>query len=277
MSSSNDGWTATAGLADSVTIEHRAEELPKVAITVVDRPATTPQNGAAPRASAETVDPANDTARFGFDYVHPGFKCKQVGYIGLKRLFDIASALILLTLLSPILLIAAIAIKISSRGPILFKQVRVGRGGRFFWCYKLRSMCVDAEDRRSTLHHLNEVTGPVFKIKHDPRMTPVGRMLRKFSLDETPQLYNILKGDMSLVGPRPPIPDEVAHYSEYERGRLAVRPGLTCLWQVSGRSDIPFERWVELDLIYIDTMSFANDLKICLKTIPAVLSGSGAY
>jgi lipopolysaccharide/colanic/teichoic acid biosynthesis glycosyltransferase len=138
-------------------------------------------------------------------------------------------------------------------------------------------MCADAEDRKRNLLHLNEVDGPVFKIKHDPRVTPIGAFIRKYSIDELPQIFNVLRGDMSIVGPRPPIPAEVEKYSPRERGRLAVKPGLTCLWQISGRSNVSFERWVELDLIYIENMSFLADIGILVKTIPAVLTGSGAH
>ena len=170
-----------------------------------------------------------------------------------------------------------IAVKISSRGPILFRQTRVGVGGRLFTCYKFRSMCVDAEAKRERLLHLNEASGPVFKIKNDPRITPVGRVIRKFSLDELPQLYNVLINDMSLVGPRPPVPSEVASYDMRTRHRLSVKPGLTCLWQISGRSAVAFDRWVELDLLYIDTMSFWGDIAILLKTVPAVVFARGAH
>jgi len=177
----------------------------------------------------------------------------------------------------PVMAVVAIIIKLTSRGPVIFRQVRVGRGGRYFTCYKFRSMCADAEDKKQTLMHLNEVDGPVFKMKHDPRVTPVGAFILKYSIDEFPQFFNVLKGDMSIVGPRPPIPAEVENYTARERGRLAVHPGLTCLWQISGRSTVSFERWVELDLMYIDDMSFFNDLGIILKTVPAVLTGSGAH
>ena len=132
------------------------------------------------------------------------------------------------------MLITAIAIKLTSRGPVFFKQVRVGQGGRFFWCYKFRSMCTDAESQKDQLMHLNEASGPVFKIKNDPRVTPIGGFIRKLSIDELPQFFNVLKGEMSLVGPRPPVPREVEEYTAFERGRLAVKPGITCLWQVSG-------------------------------------------
>ena len=215
--------------------------------------------------------------RFKRDFADPLFPLKPVPYATVKRFFDIILSLSFIVLFSPIMLLTALMIKLTSRGPILFKQVRVGQGGRHFWCLKFRSMCIDAEDKKHLLMHLNEASGPVFKIKRDPRVTPIGSFIRKLSIDEFPQFFNVLRGDMSIVGPRPPIPAEVATYTAHQRGRLAVRPGLTCLWQVSGRSNISFERWVELDLLYIDTMSFSNDVKIVLKTIPAVLKGSGAH
>jgi exopolysaccharide biosynthesis polyprenyl glycosylphosphotransferase len=225
----------------------------------------------------QVSNPAADTVRFAYQFVDPAFPCKNVPYGIVKRFFDLLIATTILLLTAPIMIAAAILVKLTSTGPIVFKQVRVGRGGRYFWCYKFRSMCADAEAKKQNLMHLNEASGPVFKIKRDPRITPVGAVLRKFSIDELPQLFNVLKGDMSIVGPRPPLPSEVALYSARDRGRLAVRPGLTCLWQVNGRSNVSFDRWVELDLLYIDTMSFTNDVKIVLKTIPAVLKGSGAH
>ena len=215
--------------------------------------------------------------RFAHDFVDPLFPLKAVPYAPVKRFFDILFAITVLTLTAPVMLITAIMVKLTSQGPIIFKQVRIGQGGRHFWCYKFRSMCIDAEDKKQLLMHLNEASGPVFKIKKDPRITPIGGLIRKLSIDELPQLFNVLKGDMSIVGPRPPLPSEVATYTPYQRGRLAVRPGLTCVWQVSGRSSLSFERWVEMDLLYIETMSFSNDVKIVLKTIPAVMKGSGAH
>lgn len=215
--------------------------------------------------------------RFKRNYQNPLFPRKDVPYAIAKRMFDLIIAFTVLLLAAPIMAISALLVKLTSHGPILFKQVRVGEGGRYFWCYKFRSMCVDAEEKKAQLMHLNEVSGPVFKIKHDPRVTPIGGILRKFSIDELPQLFNVIKGDMSIVGPRPPLPSEVDKYTDFERGRLAVRPGLTCLWQVSGRSNVSFERWVQLDLMYIDTMSLKNDIKILWQTIPAVLKGSGAH
>jgi exopolysaccharide biosynthesis polyprenyl glycosylphosphotransferase len=170
----------------------------------------------------------------------------------------------------------ALAIKMTSKGPVLFRQERVGMNGRRFTFYKFRSMVIDADRRKAELQHLNEMDGPVFKIKNDPRVTRVGRFLRKFSLDEFPQMWNVLRGDMSLVGPRPPVPSEVEKYESWARRRLSVRPGITCLWQVSGRNSINFQQWMELDLAYIDNWTLGLDFKILLKTVPAVLGGRGA-
>jgi lipopolysaccharide/colanic/teichoic acid biosynthesis glycosyltransferase len=158
----------------------------------------------------------------------------------------------------------------------MFRQVRCGLYGRPFEMLKLRTMVQDAEARRAELLELNEMDGPVFKMKYDPRITPVGRLLRRFSIDELPQLWNVLRGDMSLVGPRPPIPSEVNCYATTDRRRLSMRPGITCLWQVSGRNDIGFDQWVKLDLAYIDSWSLGLDLRVLVKTIPAVFKGTGA-
>jgi exopolysaccharide biosynthesis polyprenyl glycosylphosphotransferase len=203
---------------------------------------------------------------------HPSFY-ERTG----KRLLDIVGASFLLLLSLPVLIVAAVAIKLDTRGPILFRSVRCGRGGEPFTFYKLRSMHSGAHTIRHTLLHLNEVDGPVFKLANDPRITRVGRFIRRTSLDELPQLVNVIRGDMSLVGPRPPIPEEVEQYTPSQMRRLSVKPGLTCLWQVSGRSDLGFDEWVRLDLDYIFHRSFALDLKILAQTIPAVLSCRGAY
>ena len=198
-------------------------------------------------------------------------------HLAAKRILDVAVSVALLTLAAPILCIAALAIRFSSPGSVLFKQKRIGLNGRMFTLYKFRTMIADAHARREEVAHLNEMNGPAFKAKDDPRVTPVGRWLRRFSLDEIPQLWNVLKGDMSLVGPRPPIPEEVASYHRWHRRRLSMKPGLTCLWQISGRNDIAdFDRWMKLDLQYIDNWSPTLDLKILLRTIPAVLLGKGA-
>jgi exopolysaccharide biosynthesis polyprenyl glycosylphosphotransferase len=196
--------------------------------------------------------------------------------LALKRLLDITVSLFILGIAAPIITLVALAIRMTSPGSVLFKQKRIGLNGRMFTLYKFRTMIEDAHERRNEIEHLNEMTGPVFKAKDDPRITPVGRVLRKFSLDEIPQLWNVLKGDMSLVGPRPPIPEEVAEYRRWHRRRLSMKPGLTCLWQISGRNNIDFDRWMQLDLQYIDNWSPSLDLKILLRTIPAVLSGKGA-
>ena len=195
----------------------------------------------------------------------------------LKRITDVAGSFTLLVLLSPLFLIIAALIKLTSSGPIFFNQVRCGLGGRKFAFYKFRSMIVDAEERKKGLESLNEMSGPVFKIRDDPRITPVGRIIRKLSIDELPQLYNVLKGEMSLVGPRPPIPEEVQKYERWQRRRLSMRPGLTCLWQVNGRNEVDFDQWMKLDLEYIDNWSLGLDLKIMLRTIPVVLTGHGAH
>jgi exopolysaccharide biosynthesis polyprenyl glycosylphosphotransferase len=196
--------------------------------------------------------------------------------LALKRLLDIAVSALLLLMAAPLILLVALAIKLTSPGSVLFKQTRIGLNGRIFILYKFRTMIADAHARREEVSHLNEMTGPVFKAKDDPRVTFVGRFLRRFSLDEIPQLWNVFRGDMSLVGPRPPIPEEVASYHRWHRRRLSMKPGLTCLWQISGRNNVDFDRWMQLDLQYIDNWSPSLDLKILLRTIPAVLSGRGA-
>jgi exopolysaccharide biosynthesis polyprenyl glycosylphosphotransferase len=193
-----------------------------------------------------------------------------------KRVVDFLMALVFLVTLSPLFLVLAILIKLTSRGRILFRQTRCGLGGRNFTVYKFRSMRAGADLLREELAALNEMDGPVFKIKNDPRCTPVGAFMRKFSLDELPQLVNILKGDMSFVGPRPPLPEEVEKYERWQRRRLRMQPGLTCLWALEGRNQLNFKRWMELDLEYIDHWSPALDWKIILKTIPVVLMGRGA-
>ncbi len=197
-------------------------------------------------------------------------------YLLLKRGLDFIMALIALVALVPLLLILAVAVKLTSRGPILFSQTRCGLGGRKFTLYKFRSMRADADLLREELAALNEVDGPVFKIRNDPRCTPIGRFMRKFSLDELPQLINIIKGDMSFVGPRPPLPEEVEKYERWQRRRLRMQPGLTCLWALEGRSQLSFRRWMELDLEYIDRWSLLLDWKILLRTVPIVLVGRGA-
>jgi lipopolysaccharide/colanic/teichoic acid biosynthesis glycosyltransferase len=197
--------------------------------------------------------------------------------LGVKRAFDIAGAALALLLLSPVLAAVSLAVAVSSRGPILFKQERIGRNGEPFTFWKFRSMYRDAEERRAALRAVNEKSGPIFKIRNDPRMTPIGRMLRRWSLDELPQFVHVLTGQMSLVGPRPPLPHEVDEYDERAWGRLRAKPGITCIWQVSGRSDLDFDTWISMDLEYIQEWSLGLDLRLLAATVPAVLSGRGAY
>jgi exopolysaccharide biosynthesis polyprenyl glycosylphosphotransferase len=213
------------------------------------------------------------------------FFLKRAGWVSVvkgaylvKRMFDIAVSAVLLMLLLPVFFAVAVAIRLEDPGPILFRQTRVGRWGSLFTMWKFRSMYTDAEERKKELMAQNEMAGGViFKMKDDPRVTKVGRLIRKTSIDELPQLWNVLKGDMSLVGPRPPVPQEVDEYSLADRRRLEVIPGITCIWQVSGRSDIPFDQQVELDVQYIQSQSFWTDIKILFKTVPALLFGTGAY
>lgn len=194
-----------------------------------------------------------------------------------KRALDVILGSLLLVAALPAIAVAAVLVKLDSPGPVFHRAVRVGRGGRKFTFLKLRSMQRDAEELRGLLLHLNEAQGPAFKLTNDPRVTRVGRLLRKTSLDELPQLLHVVEGHMSLVGPRPPFPEEVERYEPWMLRRLAVRPGLTCLWQIRGRSDLSFEEWMRLDLEYVDRLSFGLDLRILLLTVPAVISGRGAY
>ena len=193
-----------------------------------------------------------------------------------KRLMDILGSALALVVSSPLMLILAVLVKFTSKGPVIYRQVRCGLYGRKFVLYKFRSMCEGAEDVLWEIKHLNEMDGPVFKMRNDPRVTPLGRILRKTSLDEWPQFWNVLKGDMSLVGPRAPLPEEVKEYTRWQRRRLSVKPGITCLWQVSGRNEIDFQEWMKLDLFYIDNWSLLLDLKILLRTFPVVLLGKGS-
>jgi exopolysaccharide biosynthesis polyprenyl glycosylphosphotransferase len=193
-----------------------------------------------------------------------------------KRIVDFLVAAILLIVSSPLMLVTAALIKLTSPGPVFYSQVRCGRYGRRFRLVKFRTMVDGAEDKLWEIKHLNEMEGPVFKMRNDPRVTSVGRVLRQFSVDELPQVWNVIKGEMSMVGPRAPLPEEVENYTTKQRRRLSVKPGITCLWQVSGRNDIDFNKWMELDLHYIDNWSFWLDLRIMLMTIPAVFTGRGA-
>ena len=190
---------------------------------------------------------------------------------------DRVGSAILLVVTLPLLVVASIAIKLTSRGPIFFKQVRLGLNGRTFTLYKFRSMKVGSEKEMEELKYYNEMSGPVFKMQHDPRVTPVGRFLRRTSIDEIPQLFNVLRGEMSLVGPRPPLPAETEEYDRWQRRRLSVKPGMTCLWQINGRNMVDFKDWMNLDLLYIDNWSLWLDIRILLKTLLVVIKGDGAY
>jgi exopolysaccharide biosynthesis polyprenyl glycosylphosphotransferase len=219
--------------------------------------------------------PANESA-LADGYVHYLSVRSKPIQSAFKRLFDIVASLSALVLLSPLLLIVAATIRLTSRGPIFFRQERIERHGRPFRMLKFRSMVINAEELKGALMAQNEQAGPVFKMRGDPRITRVGRFIRKFSIDELPQLLNVLRGEMSIVGPRPAVPSEVSRYEAWQRRRLSVRPGLTCVWQVSGRNAISFEEWMYLDMQYIDHWSFAQDFQLILKTLPVVVTGRGA-
>jgi exopolysaccharide biosynthesis polyprenyl glycosylphosphotransferase len=201
---------------------------------------------------------------------------RQPAALLLKSTIDLTASALAVVVLAPVFAAIAVLVKTTSPGPIFFRQTRVGLNGRTFTVYKFRSMYRDAEDRRAALAARNEMSGPVFKIKDDPRITPVGKWLRRLSLDEIPQFWNVLRGDMSLVGPRPPIPEEVKQYERWQRRRLSMKPGITCLWQVNGRNAVDFDDWMRLDLVYIDTWSLRLDAQILLRTVPVVLTARGA-
>lgn len=214
--------------------------------------------------------------------IHP--KCEEIepirlslGYFVGKRLFDLVGTFLLLIAFLPLLIVISILVKLNSPGPLIYKSTRVGRGGRLFTFLKFRSMVSDADKQLEQLKDRNEKEGPIFKIREDPRLTSVGRFLRRYSLDELPQLWNVIKGEMSLVGPRPMLPREVDQYRPEDFERLRVKPGITCYWQVMGRSQLTFDEWMELDRKYVREMSVLTDMKILGKTTSAVLKGDGAY
>jgi exopolysaccharide biosynthesis polyprenyl glycosylphosphotransferase len=213
---------------------------------------------------------------FDDEFVITLFRERMIGQLFMKRFLDVVISSLLLLILMPVFLVIAVLIKASSGGPVFFTQERVGLNKRIFRMIKFRSMRDDAESMRDAIEHLNEVDGPVFKIQNDPRVTEVGKFLRRSSLDELPQLFNVLRGEMSLVGPRPPLPKEVDRYDWMFRKRLSVKPGMTCIWQVSGRSDVSFARWMRMDQDYVENWSLWLDLQILMKTIPAVLTSRGA-
>jgi exopolysaccharide biosynthesis polyprenyl glycosylphosphotransferase len=202
----------------------------------------------------------------------PGLNFEMV----MKNITDRILAVVGIIIAAPIMMAATVAIKLTSPGPVVFKQPRCGLNGRIFTLYKFRTMVQNAEEQKKDLMRFNEVRGAAFKMKNDPRITTVGKFLRKTSIDELPQLFNILKGEMSLVGPRPPLANEVSRYDRWQRRKLSMKPGLTCLWQISGRSDVSFEEWMKLDLQYIDNWSFWKDAEILARTVPAIIKGTGA-
>jgi lipopolysaccharide/colanic/teichoic acid biosynthesis glycosyltransferase len=220
------------------------------------------------------VSLALDKLRQGQQFVAP-LGNRGSGYLAAKRLFDVVGALVLIAVLGPIMLVTLAVLTVTTKGHPLFFQERIGYCGRRFWMIKFRTMRLDAD----RLQHVvaNEKDGPIFKNRRDPRITRIGRFLRVTSIDEMPQLFNVLLGSMSLVGPRPPVAKEVAQYEPWQRRRLAVKPGLTCLWQISGRSEIQFEHWVRMDLWYLQNQSFSTDLKLLVRTPASVISGRGAY
>ena len=197
--------------------------------------------------------------------------------LAVKRFMDIAASVLAIVVLTPLLLAVALLIKCTSRGSVFYVQERVGRAGEPFRMVKFRSMYRDAHERRADHAEQNMHQGPIFKIRDDPRITPVGRAIRRLSIDELPQFFNVLMGRMSLVGPRPALPEEFLDYTERERGRLLVKPGVTCIWQVSGRSDVDFDTWIDMDLEYIEDWSLRMDCLLLAKTVPAVITGRGAY
>lgn len=201
----------------------------------------------------------------------------RIFYNFFKRIFDFLFALLCLIILSPLMLLIAILIKIEDKGPIFYKQLRVGKNGRKFKMYKFRSMFVNADQMLDSLRDMNDVNGPMFKMKNDPRITKIGHFLRKHSLDELPQFFNVIKGDMSVVGPRPPLPSEVDEYSDYDKQRLLVIPGCTGLWQATERNEVGFNEMVQLDIKYIKEASFLFDLWIICKTIEIVIKPNGSY
>src|SRR4249920_3707690 len=225
------------------------------------------------------IEPAVVEYRVAEEVAAPrhGLVDAAVWQIAVKRVMDIVASALAIVVLTPVLLSVALLIMLTSRGPIFYVQERVGRDGGPFRMLKFRSMYRDAHERRSEHAEQNIHQGPIFKIRDDPRITPVGRAIRRLSIDELPQFFNVLMGNMSLVGPRPALPEEFLEYTERESQRLLVKPGVTCIWQVSGRSDVDFDTWIDMDLEYIETWSVRLDLKLLVKTVPAVLSGRGAY
>jgi lipopolysaccharide/colanic/teichoic acid biosynthesis glycosyltransferase len=259
------GAPGAAKLVEDV-LQRLPEDVPLPVATIYSYPSDAPPEGASARPPAQA--PAAPAQRLEVLFLRPLPRW--------KRALDVLGAAAGLVVLSPLFLVVALAVRLSSRGPVFFKQLRSGRGGRPFWMWKFRSMVRDAEDRKEELLALNEQDGPAFKIAHDPRVTRLGRFLRASSLDELPQLWNVLKGDMSLVGPRPLPCAETEGCAGWQRRRLDVTPGLTCFWQVRGRSAVSFAEWMRMDVRYVRSCSLAQDLKLLLLTVPALLLRHGA-
>jgi lipopolysaccharide/colanic/teichoic acid biosynthesis glycosyltransferase len=233
-----------------------------------------------PRPRVVREEPAPEADEPDWDSLLPPAASTLRWRIGqrLKRGFDVLGAGLGLIVLSPFLLGVALLVKATSRGPLFYRTHYLGERARPFVGYKFRSMVANADLLKSSYAHLNHMKGPAFKIRNDPRVTPLGRVLRKYSIDELPQLWNVLRGDMSLVGPRPPLPEEFDRFQEWHKAKLAIRPGITCYWQINGRSEISdFDQWARLDLDYIEGWSLWTDVKILLRTLPAVFRGHGAY
>lgn len=223
-------------------------------------------------------DPVVEFADTRLAPVPPGVLQKAPKWqLGIKRAIDIVVSIAAIVVLSPVLVGTALAVKLTSKGPVFFRHARVGKDGEHFEFVKFRSMRNTAVYEKPELRAFNEKSGPIFKIRSDPRVTPVGKVIRRMSIDELPQLFHVVGGTMTLVGPRPHLPEEVATYSPHARRRLSVKPGITCIWQVSGRADLDYTTWIEMDLEYIDTWSLGLDIQLMLDTIPAVLSTRGAY
>ncbi len=251
-----------------------AKEQPTSIDAIRISPPNYPRTAEAPlRDLAQNAMPFNTEIRRIIKSSASPFSARRLG----KRIFDFVCVFLALILLSPVYLLIALAIKIDSRGPVFFTQRRVGKDGRLFRLYKFRSMVRNADSLKKTLAAQNEIDGPAFKMKNDPRVTRVGRFIRKTSLDELPQLWNVLRGDMSLVGPRPALPDEVAQWESWQYQRLSVEQGCTCIWQVSGRSNTNFEEWMRMDLEYVQSWSLVLDFSLIARTLLVMFTGRGAY
>jgi lipopolysaccharide/colanic/teichoic acid biosynthesis glycosyltransferase len=268
-----DGPVVEAGSAPAVSDEARA-----ALVVVPSSPSGDVVIDISDAAHPAIVDLIDATTWVPDDVRGTGLLVAATWQRFVKRALDVLGSVAMLTVLSPLLLVTAVAVGLTSPGGVFYRQERVGRDGRHFRMIKFRSMVRDAHAMRSLLEDQNRhAPGPIFKIPDDPRVTRVGRVIRRFSIDELPQLMNVIMGDMSLVGPRPPLPEEFDRYDQREMQRVLVRPGLTCIWQVSGRSEVDFDQWIDMDLEYIRTWTLTLDVRLLLKSIPAVIAGHGAY